>query len=463
MANSDHQHATPFGDDNQIERLPEELRQVARRYATLQVPRPTSEETNRLIARLQISTSQDLSLLPVRPPRQRRVRPLLEVLAAVLVVGILVGSFLFVLASRLYHPPGSASKPTSTPATTPTVVGSPINPTPAGPVNSLQTIHMIDATTGWAETSTSLLRTTDGWRTWKDVTPHKAALVGAGYFLTGSEAWIGEASGLNLQAGQKPAVIVSHTTNGGQTWQSAPLSVTVPEGVFSMSFVNDQDGWSEAELGGATGNDLVEIFRTTNGGKSWVAVASTGSDNTPATFPFSGHKSGLVFINTSTGWATSNGLYVTHDGGATWQQQTLPAQACCLLPTFFNAHDGILPGGSQLFVTYNGGTTWQSTSSLPASSSLVTFIDMQHGWVAVDNGTTLYRTSDGGAHWAKITPVIPSSITAFAQLDFVSTGIGWAVGYTSEAANTLLIKTTDGGQTWTQVPQARTMVMPSAR
>jgi outer membrane protein assembly factor BamB len=106
VANSDHQHATPFDDDNQTEPLPEELRQVVRRYATLQVPRPTSEETNRLIARLQISTSQDLSPLPVRPPRRRRhVSPFLEMLAAVLVVGILVGSFLFVLASRLHQPP----------------------------------------------------------------------------------------------------------------------------------------------------------------------------------------------------------------------------------------------------------------------------------------------------------------------------------------------------------------------
>jgi len=106
VANSDHQHATPFDDDNQTEPLPEELRQVARRYAALQVPRPTSEETNRLIARLQISTSQDLSPLPVRlPRRRRRVRPLLEMLAAVLVVGVVVSSFLFVLASRLHQPP----------------------------------------------------------------------------------------------------------------------------------------------------------------------------------------------------------------------------------------------------------------------------------------------------------------------------------------------------------------------
>ena len=77
---------------------------------------------------------------------------------------------------------------------------------------------------------------------------------------------------------------------------------------------------------------------------------------------------------------------------------------------------------------------------------------MQHGWVAVSDGTALYRTSDGGVHWAKITHAIAGSITAFAQLNFVSTGVGWALGYTPEAANTLLFKTTDGGQTWTQVP-----------
>ena len=451
MANSDHQHATPFDDDNQAEPLPEELRQVARRYARLLVPRPTPEETSRLIARLQASTGQDRSPHPVRRPRRRRrVSPFLEMLAAVLVVGVVAGSFLLVLASRPHQAPGSAPKPTSTPATTLTPVGSPGSPTPADPFNSLQTIHMIDATTGWAETSTSVLRTTNGWRTWKDVTPHKAALVAGGYFLSGAEGWIAE-------SGQQPGAIVSHTTDGGQTWQSAALSANVPVDPARMSFINSQDGWIEGETGGATGNDFEIIFRTTNGGKSWTAVSRTsygGNDNIPATFPFSGHKTGLVFVNASTGWATSNGLYVTHDGGATWQRQPLPAPPGqgFALPTFFTAQDGILSGGSQLFVTHDGGTTWKSTSSLPALPGLVTFIDMQHGWVAADNGTTLYRTGDGGAHWAKITQAIEALITSVVQLDFVSTEVGWALGYTSEPPNTLLFKTTDGGQTWSQVP-----------
>ena len=449
MTDRDHPQTTPFEDRNETEHLPEELRQVVRRYATLRVPQPTPEETNRLITRLQISTGRDLSDLPVRSPRRRgRARPLLEVLAAVLMVSILTGSFLLVLSSRSHRTPASSATP----------VASPTRSTPAGLANPLQTIHMIDATTGWASTSTSLLRTTNGWRTWKDVTPHQAALVGAGYFLSGEEAWIGEASGLGLQAGQKPAVIISHTTNGGQTWQSAPLSVTIPDGIFSMSFSNDQNGWAEAELGGAAGNDLLELFRTTDGGKSWVAVSTNvpvSQYHIPNTFPYGGHATGITFISASTGWVVdSYNVYVTHDGGTTWRQQTLPTapDQGFGLPTFFNAHEGLLPGGSQLFVTQDGGTTWQPGPLLPQSSGLVTFTDMQHGWAIVDNGTTLYRTSDGGAHWLKITPVIAASITSFAKLNFVSTGTGWALGYTSEPPNTLLFKTTDGGQTWTQVP-----------
>src|SRR5260370_25630358 len=117
VANRDHQHATPFDGRNETELLPEELRQVAQRYAQLPVPRPTSEETDRLIARLQASVSQDLSHLPARPPQRRRARPLLEALVAVLMVSLLVGSFLLVLSLRSHRFPPPSASGTSQPVT----------------------------------------------------------------------------------------------------------------------------------------------------------------------------------------------------------------------------------------------------------------------------------------------------------------------------------------------------------
>jgi photosystem II stability/assembly factor-like uncharacterized protein len=309
---------------------------------------------------------------------------------------------------------------------------------------------MFDAATGWAETSTSLLRTTDGWRNWADVTPHRAALLGAGYFLTSAEAWIGEASGLSAPAGQQPAVVVSHTTDGGRTWQPAAIPVAVPEGIFSMSFIGERDGWCEAAVGGSAGTDLVEILRTTDGGQSWSAVSD---------FPQSGHKTGLVFVNATTGWATSAGLYVTHDAGVTWRAQPLPdppgdGPASAGLPTFFGDHDGLLPAGTKVLVTHDGGTTWQPVpgSSLPPQSGLVTFLELEHGWAAAAGGPALYRTEDGGAHWAELTPAIAAGIAGIVDLNFTSAEVGWALGSSDNPQDTQLFETTDGGTTWTRIP-----------
>jgi photosystem II stability/assembly factor-like uncharacterized protein len=413
---------------------------------TLQVPAPVGGygRNPRLWPSSRRSTPPAFRRSPASRPHS--VLPGLGALAAAFLVVVLT-LVLFVprLGQLGAHPEGTKSTSTRTP------VAPTQSATPAIPALTLTSLHMIDATTGWATTSTSLLRTTTGWRTWTDVTPHKAALVGAGYFLSGDEAWIGEASGLSLQPGQQPAVIIAHTTNGGHTWQSAPLAVTVPEGVFSMSFINAQDGWSEAAVGGAAGTDLVKIFRTTNGGTSWTAVSD---------FPVYGHKNGLVFLTTTTGWATSAGLYVTHDGGVTWHAQALPtppdpaAGRAGGLPIFFTSHDGLLAGDQALLVTHDSGSTWQTVSgaTLPASVSGVTFVDLLHGWASDTASIRLYRTSDGGVHWVAITSLPATRIAGISQLDFVSPTLGWAWGASLASGGTLLFTTTDGGQTWTQVP-----------
>ena len=149
-------------------------------------------------------------------------------------------------------------------------------------------------------------------------------------------------------------------------------------------------------FGSGPGEDIV-IFRTTDGGATWTIASSTNSrgESMPGALPYAGKKTGLSFLDASTGWITVDDgpshipwLYVSHDGGRTWQQQSLqlpPNQAPTRLglapPTFFNATDGVLPvysvfiggchpdnvdneqcWGSDIYVTHDGGRTWHSTT-----------------------------------------------------------------------------------------------------
>jgi photosystem II stability/assembly factor-like uncharacterized protein len=71
---------------------------------------------------------------------------------------------------------------------------------------------------------------------------------------------------------------------------------------------------------------------------------------------------------------------------------------------------------------------------------------MQHGWLT--DGTHLFVTTNGGQHWAKLTP--SANFTRVTLLDFVSETTGWAVSHQG-AGSSFLLKTTDGGQTWTHI------------
>jgi photosystem II stability/assembly factor-like uncharacterized protein len=66
-------------------------------------------------------------------------------------------------------------------------------------------------------------------------------------------------------------------------------------------------------------------------------------------------------------------------------------------------------GRSSLTVTRNAGRSWTALPGFSGDASgtaEVTFIDLRDGW-AIDEGfgghAELWRTSDGGLHWAKLT------------------------------------------------------------
>lgn len=374
-------------------------------------------------------------------PWQRR----LSMIAAVVVVVVLVGSFLLVL-NRTRHPGGGAA----------------VKPT--GGLTTVRSLHMIDATRGWALTETAVLLTTDGGAHWKNVTPPGTTLTrdSIADFRTASLATIA------TQQPNAATTQVLHTADGGQSWQRATIHIPFAR---HISFIDAQHGWLLGAVrspGGAA--EPVSVFRTIDGGKTWVSVATAlfGDTTPPGHLPYGGQKSGMTFLNAATGWVTGTvtlpnlaWLYVTHDGGATWRQQSLSmppgvpsARLTILSPTFFSEADGILPVifstaltdkdvATAIYTTHDGGLTWQSTAPLVHAPRLFSFADQQHGWAT--NGTLLSRTADGGNQWSTLSP--NGSFKNITQLDFVSATVGWAISSTAPTSSSLL-KTVDGGQTW---------------
>jgi photosystem II stability/assembly factor-like uncharacterized protein len=205
----------------------------------------------------------------------------------------------------------------------------------------------------------------------------------------------------------------------------------------------------------------------------------------------------MDFVSTSRGWAVSLEANVrTTDGGATWQQFTLPGdmrydpqavdfvtanvgfivgidhgqgqdQAVVLKSTnagaswtvkkrfasfdllagvcFVTAQKGWVVGrGGRIFTTTNGGTSWKAQNSRTNRTLYsVAFADGTHGW-AVGGAGTVVRTSNGGRTWSA------KSITTadLYSVDFVGKTRGWVAGANGLDSGVIL-STTTGGSVWT--------------
>lgn len=388
--------------------------------------------------------------------------------AAVLLVALLA----HLLTSGAGHGTTSGVAPTATPGAT--VAPATATPTASGTATAIPTpalgapdnatvyrLMMVDALHGWAQTCANLVHTSDGGRTWQVATPPGMVVTDPNFCfgfaaLNAQTVWVGYGA------------TVWRTTDGGTIWKTATLARPAKQ-VAQFDFVDAQHGWLVDFLGYAASHSYFNLYRTTDGGATWKLVQAVG-DNPPSSLPSGGDKSGVAFINATTGWVSGEipapnviYFYVTHDGGVTWQLQLMPAP---IKGTFysstgqvqvFDARDaqvtvnatlnGTATGATYLYATHDGGQSWSLRGEVQPNSVAGTVLNQSFGFGLDGNGAE-YTTADGGLSWHPLGKTAP--FPTFANLGFVSPQYGWASS-SGASDGPLLWRTTDGGLTWTKL------------
>jgi photosystem II stability/assembly factor-like uncharacterized protein len=339
---------------------------------------------------------------------------------------------------------------------------------------TVQSLQMVDAVHGYAlagqYNAYRLLRTVDGGRDWRDVTPgvHPSApplLVGATAVLVSAQL--------------RPHVFeVLRSDDAGRTWtRSRPfrfargLGIGTPVVAPGTRYV-----YVALDEGAAAGSQGEALFRSADDGATWRFVTGTTFARVvPGKLPFGCDKNGFGFASPNRGWAGGNCaggyafFYRTDDGGRTWRLQHLNGLGACqcnvAAPTFFTPQEGAVAVAgafqtrqfspvARVYWTDDGGRHWRSSRAPWGRPSLAAAVAPGGvAWVVTSRRGTikppynrLFRTSDAGRTWhAEILPFDAE----YDRLDVLDATQAFA--YSTAPTASTIMRTYDGGRTWRRI------------
>jgi len=253
------------------------------------------------------------------------------------------------------------------------------------------------------------------------------------------------------------------TTDGGLSWQSAPVSPPMR----SVDMVSATDAFAVGNIG------AYKLLHTTDGGATWLPASAPGSGN--AVFysvAFLDASHGAIATELSISPSIAPACYVTSDGGATWISSPLhggnpsddyyPSEilypqsgmiliaskaACCVTSAFDP------PPTGEFALSTNGGSTFANTANarpfygLARSDAGVVLVVGDEGRI-VRRSAAGTMTTVGGPD-----PSQPNLLQDTGSTSFFNSQVGVvlssdAPNYMFGALGSYFSFTSDGGQTW---------------
>lgn len=356
----------------------------------------------------------------------------------------------------------------------------------------IESMKLLTANTGWAATHKKLFWTNDGGTQWKDITPKikPDRAITSVFFLNSSRGWalLAHEGKEDEHTGVSESLFeLASTGDAGDSWSVKQLEVGDPDPSRGLSaetwldFVDAMHGWVLVRLNGNTAISIGALEFTEDGGNTWKALGA------PVAGP-------IRFVTQKDGWLTGGptedeirALFVTHDGGRSWQEQRLkpPSQTHAAvyptydLPIFEDSKSGFVPvsfsgpdGASSalaLFATEDGGVTWHPERvliNLPETSQGALFPSVVAGstWMtaAVSDRSLITTTTEKGgtlaigpSKTARADVANLSKFPSIVALDFADANRGWLLFFNGE-----LVSTSTGGAAWEKITPAPADMKP---
>ncbi len=227
------------------------------------------------------------------------------------------------------------------------------------------------------------------------------------------------------------------STDGGDNWDQTLSSVNI----YSIDFAHQFTGYAGSNEG---------VYKTTNGGEYWALLP-----NSPQ------YIKDLKTITTSKVYAaTGSGMFMTEDGGATWEEINEGICARLLTTVIARPDDSqmLFAGGRlSIYKTIDGGTNWaDKVKGYPVTE--IYSVSSMHPYlysIGLISGVIVYVSLNNGVDWYASRGVLHESIQTplFVEVNYndpelVYTGCFWCQYGQDCSHGGTICRTTNAGYEW---------------